>query len=298
MSGPPGAGKSLLAGALAGILPRLSLDEALEVTRIYSVVDKLTPNEPLIRQRPFRSPHFTISQNGLVGGGSLPKPGEISLAHRGVLFLDEINELPSRVLEVMRQPLEDRVVTISRAKGSITFPANFQLVGARNPCPCGFFGSPQHHCSCTPNQIQRYQSRISGPIIDRIDIHVEVPRVDYDKLLGTEITDNSQEIRQRVENARRWQTERFKDAPGLHANADMSVGEIDDYCVLQPDAQQVLSLSVRKMNLSARSYHRVIKLSRTIADLAGVAEIETNHILEALNYRPKYDGNPGGTIGR
>ncbi len=298
MSGPPGAGKSLLAGALAGILPALSLDEALEVTRIYSIVDMLSQDEPLIRQRPFRAPHFTISQNGLVGGGSIPKPGEISLAHRGVLFLDEINELPSRVLEVMRQPIEDKVVTISRAKGSITFPANFQLVGARNPCPCGFFGSPQHQCTCTPNQIQRYQSRISGPIIDRIDIHVEVPRVDYDKLLSTETADSSRDIRARVEAARRWQTERFQDAPSLHANSDMTVSEIDDFCPLQPDAQQILSLSVRKMNLSARSYHRVIKLSRTIADLAGAQEIEVPHILEALNYRPKFGDSPSGGIGR
>ncbi len=292
MSGPPGAGKSLLAGALAGILPALSLEEALDVTRIYSIVDMLSQDAPLIRQRPFRAPHFTISQNGLVGGGSVPKPGEISLAHRGVLFLDEINELPARVLEVMRQPIEDKVVTISRAKGSITFPANFQLVGARNPCPCGFFGSPQHSCTCTPNQIQRYQSRISGPILDRIDIHVEVPRVDYDKLLGTEQAETSADIRARVEKARSWQTQRFEGAPGLHANSDMGVSEIDEFCPLQAEALEILSVSVRKMNLSARSYHRVIKLSRTIADLADAPEIEVPHILEALNYRPKFEDSP------
>ena len=298
MSGPPGAGKSLLAGALAGILPALSLDEALDVTRVYSIVDMLSQDEPLIRQRPFRAPHFTISQNGLVGGGSIPKPGEISLAHRGVLFLDEINELPSRVLEVMRQPIEDKVVTISRARGSITFPANFQLVGARNPCPCGFFGSKQRHCTCSPAQIQRYQSRISGPLIDRIDIHVDVPRVDYDTLLGAETADSSQAIRERVESARRWQTQRFLDAPGLHANSDMSVSEIDEFCPLKPDAAQILSVSVRKMNLSARSYHRVIKLSRTIADLAGAPDIEVAHISEALQYRPKFSDSPTGGFGR
>ncbi|MCY4145459.1 MAG: ATP-binding protein, partial [Chloroflexi bacterium] len=199
---------------------------------------------------------------------------------------------PARVLEVMRQPLEDKVVTISRAKGSITFPANFQLVGARNPCPCGFFGSPQHHCSCTPNQIQRYQSRISGPILERIDIHVEVPRVDYDKLLGAGQAESSADIRSRVEKARSWQTQRFDSAPDLHANADMGVSDIDAFCPLGTDAQQILSVSVRKMNLSARSYHRVIKLSRTIADLDDAPAIEVPHILEALNFRPKFDDAP------
>ena len=298
LSGPPGAGKSLMAGALAGILPSLSMEEALDVTRVYSIVDMLSQDEPLMMQRPFRSPHFTISQNGLVGGGSIPKPGEISLAHRGVLFLDEINELPMRVLEVMRQPLEDKVVTISRAKGSVTFPANFQLVGARNPCPCGFYGSPDHSCNCTPNQIQRYQSRLSGPIIDRIDIHVDVPRVDHDKLLGAHQAEESQCIRERVTMARRWQTDRFANTTGLYANSDMGISEIDDFCPLNAEAQQILALSVRKHNLSARSYHRVIKLSRTIADLANSPEIEVPHILEALNYRPKFDDMTGNGFRR
>ena len=287
MSGPPGAGKSLQAKALAGILPHLTTQEALEVTRIYSIVDMLSQDEPLVRRRPFRSPHHTISQVGLVGGGSSPKPGEISLAHRGVLFLDEINEHPSKVLEVLRQPIEDKVVTISRAKGSVTFPANFLLVGARNPCPCGFFGDTLQSCSCSPNQIQRYQSRISGPILDRIDIHVDVPRVDFDKLLSDARAESSSDIRQRVENARQGQVERFKDQPGLFANADMDIREIDEFCTLNAEARQILTLSVRRLQLSARSYHRVLKLSRTIADLDDSADIQVPHVAEALQYRPK-----------
>ena len=287
MSGPPGAGKSLQAKALAGILPHLTTQEALEITRIYSIVDMLSQDEPLVRRRPFRSPHHTISQVGLVGGGSSPKPGEISLAHRGVLFLDEINEHPSKVLEVLRQPIEDKVVTISRAKGSVTFPANFLLVGARNPCPCGFFGDTHQSCSCSPNQIQRYQSRISGPILDRIDIHVDVPRVDFDKLLSDARAESSSDIRQRVENARQRQVERFKDQPGLFANADMDISEIDEFCALNAEARQILTLSVRRLQLSARSYHRVLKLSRTIADLDDCADILVPHVAEALQYRPK-----------
>ena len=262
------------------------MQESLEVTRIYSIVDMLSQDEPLVRQRPFRAPHHTISQVGLVGGGSIPKPGEISLAHRGVLFLDEINEHPSKVLEVLRQPIEDKIVTISRAKGSITFPANFLLVGARNPCPCGFYGDPLQACTCTPNQIQRYQSRISGPILDRIDIHVDVPRVDFDKLMGEARAERSRDIRQRVEVARSRQIERFQDHPGLFANADMSVSEIDQFCALNDEARGILTLSVRKLRLSARSYHRVLKLSRTIADLDASAEIQVAHIAEALQYRP------------
>ncbi len=287
MSGPPGAGKSLQARALPGILPALSTEEALEVTRIYSIVDLLSQDEPLVRQRPFRAPHHTISQVGLVGGGSVPKPGEISLAHRGVLFLDEINEHSSKVLEVLRQPIEDKLVTISRAKGSITFPANFLLVGARNPCPCGFYGDPQQACNCTPNQIQRYQSRLSGPLLDRIDIHVDVPRVDFDKLLGDGRAECSMDIRKRVSAARERQLERFKNHPGLFANADMTVSEIDEFCPLNAEARQILTLSVRKLQLSARSYHRVLKLSRTIADLDASAEIQVQHVAEALQYRPQ-----------
>ncbi len=286
MSGPPGAGKSLQAKALAGILPPLTTEEALEVTRVYSIVDLLMPDEPLARQRPFRSPHHTISQVGLVGGGSIPKPGEISLAHRGVLFLDEINEHSGKALEVLRQPLEDKVVTISRARGSLTFPANFLLVGARNPCPCGFYGDAMQVCSCTPNQIQRYQARLSGPILDRIDIHIDVPRVDFNKLLGAERAESSAHIRARVEAARQRQVQRFREYPGLFANADMAVREIDDFCQLNSAARELLSLAVRKQKLSARSYHRVLKLSLTIADLDGKDEIQTSHVAEALQYRP------------
>jgi len=287
MTGPPGSGKSLQARAVPGILPSLTMEEALEVTRIYSIVDMLSQDKPLIDERPFRSPHHTISQVGLVGGGAIPKPGEISLAHRGVLFLDEINEQPTKVLEVLRQPIEDKIVTISRAKGSVTFPANFLLIGARNPCPCGFYGDPTHACSCTPNQINRYQSKLSGPLLDRIDIHVSVPRVDYDKLMDSRRGESSIDVRKRVETARGRQIDRFKDYAGLFANADMTVGEIDEFCNLQDDAKQVLVLSVRKLQLSARSYHRVLKLSRTIADLDDSDNIQVQHVAEALQYRPK-----------
>lgn len=287
LSGPPGAGKSLQARAMPGILPSMTMEEALEVTRMYSIVDMLAQDNPLVRQRPFRAPHHTISQVGLVGGGSIPKPGEISLAHRGVLFLDEINEHPTKVLEVLRQPIEDKIVTISRAQGSITFPANFLLVGARNPCPCGYYGDPTHVCNCTPNQIQRYQAKLSGPLLDRIDMHVVVPRVEFEKLLGRGEGESSLSIRSRVEKARCLQVKRFEDFPGLYANADMTVSEIDNFCILNPDAKQVLSLSVRKLQLSARSYHRVVKLSRTIADLDAAADIEVHHVAEALQYRPQ-----------
>lgn len=287
LTGPPGAGKSLLSRALPGILPRLTPEEALEVTRIYSVADMLTSDKPLLTARPFRAPHHTISQAGLVGGGSVPKPGEISLAHRGVLFLDEIVEHSGKTLEVLRQPIEDKIVTISRANGTVTFPANFLLVAARNPCPCGYYGDPVKPCSCTPTMITRYQAKLSGPLLDRIDIHVDVPRVEYDKLMDMSRGEPSAAIRERVETARQRQAERFHDNPNLFANADMGTGEIQQMCQLKPDAQQVLEMSVRRMQLSARSYHRVLKLSRTIADLAGCDLIEVNHVAEAIQYRPK-----------
>jgi magnesium chelatase family protein len=287
MVGPPGVGKSLLARAMPGILPRLTTDEALEVTRIYSIADMLRGDHPLIRLRPFRAPHHTISQAGLVGGGTIPKPGEISLAHRGVLFLDEVVEYSGKTLEVMRQPIEDKIVTISRASGTVTFPANFLLVGAMNPCPCGYYGDPVRGCTCTPTMISRYQAKLSGPLMDRVDIHLDVPRVDYDKLMSSDRSEPSANIRARVEAARARQYERFKDLPSLFANADMGTGEVQVMCNLLPEAKQLLELSVKRMQLSARSYHRVLKLSRTIADLSNSDEIEVNHVAEAIQYRPK-----------
>lgn len=285
MTGSPGVGKSLMARAMPGILPRLTLEEALEVTRIYSVSDLLHGDDPLVRTRPFRSPHHTISQAGLVGGGSSPKPGEISLAHRGVLFLDEIVEHSVKTLEVMRQPIEDKVVTISRAKGSVTFPANFLLIAAMNPCPCGYYNDPIHPCTCSPTQISRYQGKLSGPLLDRIDIHIQVPRVDYDKLMSDERGEPSAIIRRRVEKARERQYARFSDIPGLFANADMNAGQVQELCNIQADAKNLLELSIRRMKLSARAYHRVLKLSRTIADLSNSDTITVPHVAEALQYR-------------
>jgi magnesium chelatase family protein len=275
-----------MARAMPGILPRLTLEEALEVTRIYSVADMLPPDTPLIQQRPFRAPHHTISNAGLVGGGQWPRPGEISLAHRGVLFLDEMPEFNRRVLEVMRQPLEDKQVTISRAQGSLTFPANFTLCAALNPCPCGYYGDPERACTCSLGMIQRYRKRISGPLLDRIDINIEVPRVDYEKLTSTVQTESSASIRARVEMARGRQQRRFA-GTGLTTNADMGPAEIREYCILQPAGQALIRSAMRQMHLSARAYHRVLKVSRTIADLADEDLIETHHLAEALQYRTR-----------
>lgn len=291
MAGSPGSGKTLLARALPGILPEMSIEESLDVTRIYSVADQLPAGTPLIKHRPFRSPHHTISHAGLVGGGNIPKPGEISLAHRGVLFLDEFPEFGTRVLEVMRQPMEDKVVTISRAKGSLTFSANFQLIAAMNPCPCGFYGDSQKACTCAPAVVTKYQKRISGPLLDRIDIHIEVPRVDYEKLSSDRVGETSESIRQRVQAARNIQHARFTNpnspSTDVLCNADMRVGEVRQFCQLQAEGQSLMRAAMSQLNLSARAYHRILKLSRTIADLAGSEEIRSSHLAEALQYRPK-----------
>ena len=287
MAGSPGSGKTLLARALPGILPEMSIEESLDVTRIYSVADQLPAGTPLIRHRPFRSPHHTISHAGLVGGGNIPKPGEISLAHRGVLFLDEFPEFGTRVLEVMRQPMEDKVVTISRAKGSLTFSANFQLIAAMNPCPCGYWGDSQKACTCAAAVVTKYQKRISGPILDRIDIHIEVPRVDYEKLSGNKLGETSETIRKRVQTARNIQNQRFANSTDIVCNADMRIGEVRQFCQLQPEGQSLMRAAMSQLNLSARAYHRILKLSRTIADLAGSEEIQSTHLAEALQYRPK-----------
>jgi magnesium chelatase family protein len=291
MVGSPGSGKTLLARALPGILPEMSIEESLDVTRIFSVADQLPAGTPLIKHRPFRAPHHTISHAGLVGGGNIPKPGEISLAHRGVLFLDEFPEFGSRVLEVMRQPMEDKVVTISRAKGSLTFSANFQLIAAMNPCPCGYYGDSQKPCTCAPVVVTKYQKRISGPMLDRIDIHVEAPRVDYEKLSGNKLGETSETIRQRVQLARNIQQTRFTnpDSQTAHiiCNADMRVAEVRQFCQLQAEGQSLMRAAMSQMNLSARAYHRILKLARTIADLANSEEILSNHLAEALQYRPK-----------
>jgi magnesium chelatase family protein len=289
MVGSPGAGKTLLARALPGILPQMSIEESLDVTRIYSVADQLPAGTPLIRHRPFRAPHHTISHAGLVGGGNIPKPGEISLAHRGVLFLDEFPEFGTRVLEVMRQPMEDKVVTISRAKGSLTFSANFQLIGAMNPCPCGYYGDSVKPCSCAPSTVTKYQKRISGPLLDRIDIHIEVPRVDYEKLSGDRVGESSEAIRLRVQAARDIQNKRFSSngSSDIVCNADMRVGEIRQFCKLQDEGQGLMRSAMTQLNLSARAYHRILKLARTIADLAGSEDIQSVHLAEALQYRPK-----------
>ena len=286
MVGPPGAGKTLLARALPSILPTMAVEESLEVTGIYSVADLLPSETPLIQTRPFRSPHHTISHAGLVGGGNWPRPGEISLAHRGVLFLDELPEFGMRVLEVMRQPLEDKVVTISRARGTHSFPANFMLVAAMNPCPCGYFGDMTRECTCSPGTVTRYQKRISGPLLDRIDIHVEVPRVEFEKLTDERLGEPSEAVRLRVEEARQRQRERLQ-GTSLACNADMGTGEVRRFCPLDEPGRVLVRQAMSQLQLTARGFHRVLKLGRTIADLAGQEQIATAHLAEALQYRPR-----------
>jgi magnesium chelatase family protein len=271
---------------MPSILPNMTMAEALEVTKVYSVSGLLPQDTPLMMQRPFRSPHYTISHAGLVGGGRWPRPGEISLSHRGVLFLDELPEFGHAVLEVLRQPIEDKVVTISRAQGSVTFPANFMLIGAMNPCPCGYYGDPVKECTCTPGMISRYQKRVSGPLLDRIDIFVQVPRIDYDKLADDRLGEESEKVRSRVEQARSVQRERFKDTH-LACNAEMTPVEVREVCRVQPEAQSLLRTAMNQLVLSARAFHRVLKLSRTIADLAHAETITASHLAEALQYRPR-----------
>ncbi|MCL4506471.1 MAG: YifB family Mg chelatase-like AAA ATPase [Chloroflexi bacterium] len=286
MAGSPGGGKTLLARALPGILPNLTIEEALEVTRIYSVADMLPPDIPLIRTRPFRAPHHTISHAGLVGGGKIPHPGEISLAHRGVLFLDEILEFNTNALEVLRQPMEDKFVSIGRAAGTLTFPANFMLIAAMNPCPCGWYGDPIKPCTCSPAIISRYQHRISGPLIDRIDIHLDVTRVDYEKLTDARAGESSAAIRARVQVAHDRQAQRFK-GTSLTCNADMGVSDVRVHCALDDAGRGLMKAAMNQLQMSARAFHRVLKLSRTIADLAGSDAIKVTHLAEALQYRPR-----------
>jgi magnesium chelatase family protein len=288
MIGPPGAGKTLLARALPSILPAMAPEESLEVTKIYSVSGMLPSDTPLIAQRPFRAPHHTISHAGLVGGGRKPRPGEISLAHRGVLFLDELPEFSQQVLEVLRQPVEDRVVTIARAQSTVTYPANFMLVGAMNPCPCGFYGDPTKECSCPESTVSRYQKRISGPLLDRIDIFIEVPRVEYEKLSATTAGEPSAAIRSRVERAREVQSRRFAGTK-LFSNAEMTPTEVRQHCqsVLDEQAQALIRLAMTQLSLSARAFHRVLKLARTIADMAASERIQSPHVAEAIQYRQR-----------
>lgn len=286
MSGPPGSGKTLLARTLASILPKLSSEEALEVTKIYSVAGLLQNN--IIRTRPFRSPHHTASGAALVGGGRIPRPGEISLAHKGVLFLDEFPEFPRLVVESLRQPLEDGVITVSRVQGTISFPARFILVASQNPCPCGYSSDPDRKCVCSPIQIMRYQKKISGPILDRIDLHVEVPRVEFEKLAGDGLAESSEKIRERVEAARETQRIRFQDKP-VHTNSEMRNAEIREFCKLDEASVDILKAAVTQMHLSARTYNRILKLARTIADLGRSEDIKMEHVAEALQFRTKVE---------
>ena len=286
MIGPPGAGKTLLARAVPSIMPRLTIEEALDITKIYSIAGQLPPDEPLIRHRPFRGPHHTISYAGLVGGGHWPRPGEISLAHRGVLFLDEMPEFGTRVLEVLREPLESKRILLARSTTTLEFPADFMLIGAMNPCPCGFYGDAVRECSCSMNMITRYQKRLSGPLLDRIDIHLDVPRVEYEKLSSERQGEPSAAVRERVERARDVQRARFAGTP-LLTNADMRPAEVQEYCQLDEAGKALMKAAMRQLQLSARAYHRTLKLARTIADLAGAERIETAHLAEAVQYRPR-----------
>lgn len=284
--GPPGAGKTMLAKRMPGILPPLSVDEALETTKIYSVSGRLSGDQALLSTRPFRSPHHTISDVALVGGGSHPMPGEISLAHNGILFLDELPEFKRSVLEVMRQPMEEHKVTISRAKVSVDYPANFILVASMNPCPCGYYNHPEKECVCPPGSVERYLNKISGPLLDRIDLHVEVTPVSFEELTTKEVpSTSSQEISQRVIRARTTQTKRYRDQAGIHCNAQLDSRKVREVCALDEQGQQLLKTAMQKLQLSARAYDRILKVSRTIADLDDSVNITVQHLAEAIQFR-------------
>jgi magnesium chelatase family protein len=285
MIGPPGSGKTMLARRLPTILPDMTLEEALETTKIHSVAGRLPEDQALVAARPFRAPHHSISYAGLIGGGTIPKPGEVSLAHHGVLFLDELPEFKKDILEMLRQPMEDNQVTISRALTTLTYPAGFMLASAMNPCPCGYFGDPSHECNCSSGEIQRYMSKISGPLMDRIDIHITVPSVKFKELSSESRGEKSRVVKERVNAARRRQLARFANEPNIFCNAHMEPRDIRTYCKIDDSSQSLLALAITKQGLSARAYDRILKVARTIADLVDAADIEVGHIAEAIHYR-------------
>ncbi|PYK84529.1 MAG: magnesium chelatase [Verrucomicrobia bacterium] len=285
MVGPPGSGKSMLSKRIATVIPPMSLEEAIETTKIHSIAGLLTPEQSFVPTRPFRSPHHTISDIGLLGGGAIPNPGEVSLAHNGVLFLDELPEFHRSTLEVMRQPLEDGRVTVSRAAGSVTFPSEFMLVAAMNPCPCGYFGDLKRECRCGPNQVQRYRQRISGPLLDRIDLHIEVPSIEYRDMASERSEEPSSAIRERVSAARKRQQARFANDSKTNCNARMGTKHLKQWCKLDSDSQELIRVAMTELNLSARAYDRILKVARTIADLASTEAVTAEHVSEAIQYR-------------